>query len=286
MAPLSQLVDPFTQGFQNGSSIYNAMAQAPLQRKLLAAQAQNAEEQANQGKADMIDYGMIDPKLAGHKGPMTNALPFLLAKKTAQAGMGMPVGLKLSPDQIWDAPSQSVKIVPGSKTFLAQKDKYAKDKNTRAEADMILKKGESDIDFMLDPTRQDEFKNVFGKSTYLGSGFLPGKTQDMQGKLQSIKSSLKMQGKSLMSRGGSIGAMTVAEWPYVESLIESLNTNMTEEGARDRLTEIKARMDRMNQMAGDAYTNEWGGSQFEQSPITSNMDERSEYQKLKEARGQ
>jgi hypothetical protein len=93
MAKISSLNNGLTSGFGQGVGLYNALASAPIQRRQQLAQAELAEKKLNAPPPDMVDAGIVDPRLAGHKTSIHEVLPFLLAKPQAGgAGPGGAVG--------------------------------------------------------------------------------------------------------------------------------------------------------------------------------------------------
>lgn len=193
-----------------------------------------------------------------------NAFEMEKLKRTPKGGM--PPGMKLGMDQRWNPDTQSVEILPGSKTFLGQKDKYAKDAGQLRAATSLAKEGAGKIDFILDPKNKGGFESQFGGPQSYLTRMLPGQTQDVGAKLESLRSNLKLAGKSLVGQGGAIGQITEREWPILEGMIDTLSPNMTEEGARQVLENIKAKFQDMQRQAQETYQSEWQGSQFDQQP--------------------
>lgn len=201
--------------------------------------------------------------------PEDKAAEYAFEREKSKFGKNaMPPGMKLGVDQRWNPETQSVEILPGSKTFLGQKEKYATDAKGLESARALSKNTGSKIDKILSPDNKDAFNSQFGMSTLLGSRFMPGKSQNIKAELSSLESDLSKMGKDLMSSGGAIGTMSVQEWPIVQGMIARITPSMTEEAAREKIQEVKDYVAGFIQRAEKAHQNEWGGSQFEQAAPT------------------
>jgi len=262
MGNFSSFSDGISGGMQQGAGLANAFIDAPIKRRLMEAQALKAERDANAERADMIDYGVIDPSLSGHMGSMQSALPWIAAKKAGNQGANqMPTGLRLKPGEMWDGPSQSVVAVPGSDLYINQAGKHAKDLDAVETGNISAEATQKKVKDLLAPTNKDAFNRQFGGyNAYLTRTF-PG-AQDERNKLESLKHDLEMAGLTMIKSGGSVGQMTEKEWPIVRDLIGRLNPVMSENEARTVLNEIDARMTAMKQKASNVYNAEWGNTQF------------------------
>lgn len=88
MPNVSGFNNGMSRGFGQGVGLYNALASAPIQRRKQLAEAEMEEKKLNTPGPDMVDLGMLDPSLSGHKIPTAQALPWLAAKKKEQAQVG------------------------------------------------------------------------------------------------------------------------------------------------------------------------------------------------------
>jgi hypothetical protein len=182
--------------------------------------------------------------------------------RSGQAGPGgMPADLRLEKDQRWNPETQRVEAIPGSKLFMAQKDKFAKDYGSAAQAIDKADMAVSKIDEILDPKNKWGFDMNFGGVNALATQYLPG-SYDMGNKIDSLKQSMKQVGLEMMRQGGSIGQMTQAEWPIVERQIESLSPTLTEDEARNVLGQIKGKLGSIAARSKDIYRTEWADSPF------------------------
>lgn len=171
---------------------------------------------------------------------------------------------KLKQGERWNEELQRVEAVPGSELFQKQKKTHGKDydvvKSTAYEANL----GRGKIDKLLDPSNEKEFNNLFGGYGAYATSRLSGKTASLRTELNSLKSNLKTAGKRIISAAGSgaIGQITEREWPILESMIGELVPEMDIPGARDKLTEIRAQLTKMEDLARESYDETWGGSQY------------------------
>jgi hypothetical protein len=154
--------------------------------------------------------------------------------------------------------------VPGSELFQKQKKVHGKDFDVVKSTAYETALGRGKIDKLLDPKNESEFNNLFGGYAAYATGRLPGKTATLRTELNSLKSNLKTAGKRIISAAGSgaIGQITEREWPILESMIGELVPEMDAPGARDKLTEIRSQLDKMENLARESYDETWGGSQY------------------------
>lgn len=171
---------------------------------------------------------------------------------------------KLKQGERWNAELQRVEAVPGSELFQKQKKVHGKDFDVVKSTAYETALGRGKIDKLLDPKNESEFNNLFGGYAAYATGRLPGKTATLRTELNSLKSNLKTAGKRIISAAGSgaIGQITEREWPILESMIGELVPEMDAPGARDKLTEIRSQLDKMENLARESYDETWGGSQY------------------------
>lgn len=174
-----------------------------------------------------------------------------------ESANGIPIGLRLKPGEEWMPTEQKVRAVPGSDIYIAQKKKHEDDRDALKAVLTTEKLAADKVDGLLS---DKNFPKLFG-SMYSGqiSKYI---APDAQSKLESLKSNLKTAGLQIIRSGGSIGQMTEKEWPIVEQMIDSLTNSLSEEEAADRLSKIKAHMQRMGAMAREGYENQWYDTQY------------------------
>ena len=149
------------------------------------------------------------------------------------------------------------KIELTPKQELIMRDKHAKDWAAAEQAGVKTNIAVTNADELVaDPG----FKHLFGTTSLLTRQLPQARTA--AGKLESLKSNLKAAGLEAMRAGGSIGAMTEKEWPIVEAMISGLDSRMSPDEAATQIDKIKARIERINEVARDAYKMEWGASPY------------------------
>jgi len=187
----------------------------------------------------------------------------------AAAGSGEVEPPKLRPGERWRPDTQTVEAVPGSDIFKKQKSDFTKEYKAATSVIDKMEEGVKKLDSLLDPKKAKGFSYNFGGYTEKFAGqFLPGAATDFRKELDSFKSTLKSAGLELIRQGGSIGQMTVQEWPIVEQMIAAISPEMGEEAAKATMNEIRARFDRIASRAREIYDLEYADSQF-YTPIKS-----------------
>lgn len=163
----------------------------------------------------------------------------------------------------------SVQMIPGTAGYLKQADKHAKDyglmQAVETKTDNAIKK----IDEILAPKNggdgkelNEGFQSQFGGYNAYLTRLLPGETQDIGAKIDSLKANMKTAGLELIRQGGSIGQMTEREWPIVQDQLDKLDPKMGEAAAKVAFENIRANMERIRENAKEVYATEWGGTQF------------------------
>jgi hypothetical protein len=170
---------------------------------------------------------------------------------------------KLGVDQRWNPDTQEVEIIPGSNTYQKQAVIHAKSLTTLNGLETKLTNGMRKIDDIIDPKKSDAFNSNFGGYNAYVTQWTPGNdTANMRNAIEGIKSDLKAAGLELMRSGGSIGQMTVQEWPIVQNMIANINPSLGEERARTEFQNVKDYMQSIIDKAKDVYNKEWGSTQF------------------------
>lgn len=191
------------------------------------------------------------------------------AERTAGAGeAGMVKPPSLQKGERWNPEAQRVEAVEGSDIYIKQSGKHNKDFTAinaiNNQRDLAVGK----LDKLLAPENKDAFDNLFGGYTAYATRELSGKTANLRSDLESLKNNLKAAGKKIIAGAGpgAIGQITEREWPILEGMIAELRPTMTEEGAREKLQEIKIFMDNLAAQAADEYETTWGRTQFFKQP--------------------
>jgi hypothetical protein len=170
-------------------------------------------------------------------------------------------GLKLGPGERVNQ-SGTVELVPGTAQYMKQANSHAKDYSSwqaiETKTDNAIKK----IDEILDPKNEGAFNSQFGGYNAYMTRLLPGETQDMGARIESLKANMKTAGLELIRAGGSIGQMTEREWPIVQDQLDRLDPKMSEDQARKAFENIKTNFERIRNNARDVYSTEWGNTPF------------------------
>lgn len=169
-----------------------------------------------------------------------------------------PEGIKLKPGEHFV--QGAVESIPGSDLFINQSNKHGKDYQALQGVNVKAKSAIDKVDEILGD--KDAFNSNFGGYNAYLTQYLPGASSDTRKKIEGLKSDLKAAGLELMRSGGSIGAMTEREWPIVEAMIANISPMLSEEEAAFQLAKVKTRMDQMVKNAQEAYSTEWGSTQF------------------------
>jgi len=169
---------------------------------------------------------------------------------------------KLKPGERFIEGSDSVEAIPGSDLYKTQSGKHAKDYQVALSAKTNFDEASKKIDYILDEKNKGAFNSHFGGYNAYLTKHIPGATQEVGAKIESLKSDLKMAGLGLIRQGGSIGMMTEREWPIVQDMIDRIDPRMGEPAARAAFENIRTYMGRIKDNADEIYRTEWGGSQF------------------------
>lgn len=243
--------------------------------KLVQAQTDKALRPPSTGgglSADIQGW-MIDKQQNGYKGSLQD---WIRGKKEVKSGGGeKPANNLLQKDQRWVMKDGEwvAEVIPGSRTFLAQKNLYAADKSTMDVLESSSKASADKIDFMLKPENKDAFNNLFGGyNAKYATQYMSGKTADVKQKLESLKSEMKAAGLQIMRSGGGVGQITEREWKIMENMIDSLDPTMSENAARTVLQDISSRMNAVANQGRQKFNTEWTGSQFmQEKPASSGV---------------
>lgn len=171
---------------------------------------------------------------------------------------------KLKQGERWNPQAERVEAVPGSDIYVKQKKEHTKDFDTVKSTSLEANLGRGKIDALLNPNNKKEFENLFGGYTAYATGRMSGKTSDLRTELNSLKSNLKTAGKRIISAAGSgaIGQITEREWPILESMLGELVPEMSVDGARNKLEEIRRQLDKMEALSKESYETTWADSQY------------------------
>jgi len=207
-----------------------------------------------------------------------------------QINVGNQRGQKLKPGERFIEGSDSVEAIPGSDLYKTQSGKHAKDYQVALSAKTNFDEASKKIDYILDEKNKGAFNSHFGGYNAYLTKHIPGATQEVGAKIESLKSDLKMAGLGLIRQGGSIGMMTEREWPIVQDMIDRIDPRMGEKAARDAFENIRTYMGRIKDNADEIYRTEWGGSQFAKPDNTVrgaryDADKESRYQAWKAQQG-
>jgi hypothetical protein len=176
----------------------------------------------------------------------------------AKAQEGKP---KLKPGERFTE-SGSVEAIPGSSEYVKQSGLHSKDNQTKLTVNAKADNAISKIDEILDKKNAGAFESNFGGYNALATQFLPGNTQNIRAKIDSLKSDMKSAGLDVIRAGGGVGQMTEREWPIVERMIANISPLLSEKEARDELEKVKAYIDKLRIITNSAYDTEWSKTQF------------------------
>ena len=235
--------DPFTVQMADGSrlSLGNDM-EAGMKRD-----TQRAQMEAARLKNQLTEVEIQNKQAETEK----------MAAAARQSAIN-PEGIKLKPGERFA--NGGVESIPGSDLFINQSNKHGKDYQALQGVNAKAKSATDKVDEIL--TDKDAFNSNFGGYNAYLTQYLPGASSDTRKKIEGLKSDLKAAGLELMRSGGSIGAMTEREWPIVEAMIANISPMLSEEEAAFQLAKVKTRMDQMAKNAQEAYSTEWGSTQF------------------------
>ena len=169
---------------------------------------------------------------------------------------------KLKQGERWNPTLERVEAVPGSDLYIKQSSAHGKDFGALQSVETKMDNAVEKINSLLAPENKGAFESNFGGYNAYATQYLPGRSSDVRKQIESIKSDLKGAGLELMRAGGSIGQMTEREWPIVEAMISRIDPVLGEETARDELAKVAAYLERVKSNAREAYSTEWGNSQY------------------------
>jgi hypothetical protein len=169
---------------------------------------------------------------------------------------------KLRPGEKWNAKEERVDLVPGSELYNKTASKHTKDyaaaNSFATKSDDAIKK----IDTILDPANKDGFESNFGGYNAYATRLKSGNTAKIRREIDSLQNALKVAGLDQIRQGGSIGAITQAEWPILQQMVAALTPDLNEEDARIKLQDIKAKFESIKADARDSYATTWDRTQF------------------------
>ena len=186
------------------------------------------------------------------------------ATPATEAKYATTVAPKLKQGERWNPTEERVEQVPGSAEYIKQSKLHGTDYGAVQAVNSKTSLADKQIDRLLDPENKDAFNNLFGGYNAYVTQRFTGKTAGLKKDLDSLKQNLKSAGLELIKSGGggAIGTITEREWPILEGMIESLDPTLPEDDARNKLAEIKAKMENLRAMAADKYETTWGETQY------------------------
>ena len=177
-----------------------------------------------------------------------------------------PSNSLLAKDQRWVQKGDRwvAEVIPGTKEDAKQRGLYVDSAADVTKIENTAKSIKDTIDYLLDIKNEDGFESQFGGYNALVTQYAPtGKAQDARLKVQQLKNLFKTAGLNELKTGsGGIGAITEKEWPILGQQIAAISPNMSEEEAKQVLTEVKNRMDRMVTQAKTKFDTEWEGTPY------------------------
>lgn len=182
-------------------------------------------------------------------------------------GSGVAAGptqpqVKLKADQMYDPETQTARIIPGTETYYKAARDYDKSKG----GVMAIKNASDNVNKLIDGMLQNDsgLKNNFGGYQAYATRYLPGSTATFRNDLKILSSSLKTYGLKLMRdlAGSSIGAITEKEWPILEGMIASLNSEIPVKDAKRILESVKERFSKLKDEVELRHSDMWAGSPF------------------------
>lgn len=159
----------------------------------------------------------------------------------------------------------TVEQIPGSAEYIKNSGLHADDFNALKTVDAKATQAAEKIAFILSPENEGAFNSNFGGYNAYATRLLPGNTQNVGLKVESLKSDLKNAGLEMMRAGGSVGQMTQQEWPIVQDMIDRIDPRLGEKEARDAFLNIKAKLDGIRNRAKTVYDTQWGDTQYHKS---------------------
>ena len=187
--------------------------------------------------------------------PLVNAF-INKSNKTSNGG-----GIKLKQGERFTEDG-NVEAIKGSDIYIKQSGLHSKDYNALLGVETKIKNAKNKIDNILDKKNKTAFDNNFGGYSAYATKLLPGETQDISTKIESLKSDMKSAGLELMRAGGSIGVMSVQEWPIVQDMINRVDPKMGVKAARQAFKEVDEYFDKIRENANEIYDTEWSETQF------------------------
>jgi len=124
----------------------------------------------------------------------------------------------------------------------------------------------ANINDILSDKNKEGFDNNFGGYSAYATNKFTGNTAKVKSMLEKFNSNMKAAGLELFRTGGSIGAMTEKEWPIVQNEIAALSPTMDVDDAREAMTRIAARLQRIRDSAHEIYSDTWSQTQFYKKP--------------------
>ena len=286
---IKPLMEKFTRALQTQGGLRGASTSNPEQIARSQAEYQqqgvtdNAVDLVRQGKFDeassLNQAGKIGQQIkrydnisgtGGVYSPSTgevaasgNPLVDAFTKRIASGG-NTP---RLKPGEIRTADG-SVAAEKGTDLYIKQSGLHSKDYSALVAVETKIDSAKKKIDNLLDKKNKTAFDNNFGGYSAYATKLLPGETQDISAKIESFKSDMKSAGLELIRAGGSIGVMSVQEWPIVQDMIDRIDPRMGVKAARQTFSDIGEYFDRIRGNANEIYDSEWSATQYHKKDRT------------------
>jgi hypothetical protein len=181
--------------------------------------------------------------------------------------------LKLGPGEEEDPNNPgNTRLRTNSPQWIAAGQKHEKDWTQKEFINTKADIAQQKINTILDPKNKVGFERNFGKNY---SGYITSQFPDavvVKKELDDLKDSLKNAGLDMMKTGGSIGAMSVAEWPIVQGVLGSITPGMPEDEAKAKLQEVSDRLEAIRNLGKNSYDTAWSNSQFYNPKTSAEMN--------------
>jgi hypothetical protein len=250
------------------SAAFNAPGASPVQLAMLGGGA-------GAGVSPLLQMTRPMPSEGGVTAPNQGSAPAptpVASRKPAAADSGLPPGLKLKAGEVWNSELERADAVKGSDLYIAQSQKHQKDARAVEGVASKMDDAVANINDMLSDKNKEGFDNNFGGYTAYATNKFTGNTAKVKSMLEKFNSNMKAAGLELFRTGGSIGAMTEKEWPIVQNEMAALSPTMNVDDARDAMTKIASRLQRIRDNAHEIYSDTWGQTQFFKKPKGNEVD--------------
>ena len=154
-------------------------------------------------------------------------------------------------------------LIPGSKADRDERLKAVGDRKKVVGNVGQFDEAVKNIDALLDPANAKAFNDNFGGYVQRTTADkLTGATATTYQMIEKLKSSAAKLGLDDFRVNGSIGPMTVQEWPIVQKVILSLDPKMPAADAARAISDVRGKFQRMRDDAVDTYNLQWGDTKY------------------------